>query len=69
MAEEQEIVPVPARYSRVDPWMISHDTAAEIVFLETVDTAELARRLTDQAAKEAMAHVQQSLSSELSGTS
>jgi len=36
MAEEQEAVPVPARYSRVDPWVISHDTAAEILFLETV---------------------------------
>src|SRR5215831_19259402 len=36
MAEEQAAVPVPARYSRVDPWVISHDTAAEILFLETV---------------------------------
>jgi PhnB protein len=36
MAEGQEKVPVPARYSRVDPWVISRDTAAEIAFLETV---------------------------------
>ena len=35
MAEEQETVPLPARYSRVDPWVISPDTAAEISFLET----------------------------------
>jgi PhnB protein len=36
MAESQPIVPVPARYSRVDPWVISRDTAAEISFLEAV---------------------------------
>ncbi|MGH2934085.1 MAG: VOC family protein, partial [Gaiellaceae bacterium] len=27
-------VPVPARYSRVDPWMISPDTEAEIAFMK-----------------------------------
>jgi uncharacterized glyoxalase superfamily protein PhnB len=36
MAGQQTNVPVPARYSRVDPWVISRDTAAEIAFLETV---------------------------------
>src|SRR4051812_47732898 len=29
-------VRVPARYSRVDPWVISADTGAEIDFLEAV---------------------------------
>jgi PhnB protein len=33
MDEEQEAVRVPARYSRVDPWVISRDTDAEIEFL------------------------------------
>jgi uncharacterized glyoxalase superfamily protein PhnB len=31
-----EAVRVPARYSRVDPWVISADTGAEIEFLEAV---------------------------------
>src|SRR5215469_9651105 len=35
MPEDQETVPIPARYSRVDPWVIGPDTAAEISFLET----------------------------------
>jgi PhnB protein len=35
MTDEQETV-VPARYSRVDPWVISADTEAEIAFLEGV---------------------------------
>ena len=35
MTEDQETVPIPARYSRVDPWVIGPDTAAEISFLET----------------------------------
>jgi PhnB protein len=35
MAEAHETVPVPARYSRVDPWVISADSEAEISFLET----------------------------------
>lgn len=34
MAEQREQVVVPPRYSRVDPWVISTDTAAEIAFLE-----------------------------------
>jgi uncharacterized glyoxalase superfamily protein PhnB len=36
MTDEQRSVRVPARYSRVDPWVISVDTSAEIEFLETV---------------------------------
>jgi PhnB protein len=32
--DEQKAVVVPARYSRVDPWVISTDTGAEIKFLE-----------------------------------
>lgn len=32
MTSEQQVV-VPARYSRVDPWVISVDTDAEIAFL------------------------------------
>jgi len=36
MAQDDETVDVPARYSRVDPWVISSDTAAEIDFLTTV---------------------------------
>ena len=35
MTEDQGTVPIPARYSRVDPWVIGPDTAAEISFLET----------------------------------
>lgn len=34
MGDEQAAVHVPARYSRVDPWVISRDTDAEIRFLE-----------------------------------
>jgi PhnB protein len=34
MAEQPSPVRVPSRYSRVDPWVISADTAAEIAFLE-----------------------------------
>jgi uncharacterized glyoxalase superfamily protein PhnB len=34
MTIEQESVRVPPRYSRVDPWVISADTDAEIHFLE-----------------------------------
>jgi PhnB protein len=33
MDEEHASVRVPPRYSRVDPWVISRDTAAEIDFL------------------------------------
>jgi len=36
MGDESETVPIPARYSRVDPWVISPDTAGEISFLESV---------------------------------
>jgi PhnB protein len=36
MANEVDSVQVPARYSRVDPWVISPDTDAEIRFLTTV---------------------------------
>ncbi|HEX5995647.1 MAG TPA: VOC family protein [Jiangellales bacterium] len=32
----EQNVRVPERYSRVDPWVISHDTAAEIAFLTQV---------------------------------
>jgi PhnB protein len=35
MASQDDPVRIPARYSRVDPWVISSDTAAEIVFLTT----------------------------------
>ena len=31
---------VPPRYSRVDPWVISSDTEAEIAFLETTFDAQ-----------------------------
>jgi uncharacterized glyoxalase superfamily protein PhnB len=34
MSDEQVAVQVPARYSRVDPWVISADTEAEIRFLQ-----------------------------------
>jgi PhnB protein len=33
-------VPVPPRYSRVDPWVISSDTEAEIAFLENAFDAQ-----------------------------
>jgi PhnB protein len=33
-------VPVPPRYTRVDPWVISSDTEAEIAFLETAFDAQ-----------------------------
>lgn len=33
-------MPVPPRYSRVDPWVISSDTEAEIAFLETTFDAQ-----------------------------
>lgn len=36
MAKDNEPVHVPARYSRVDPWVISSNTDAEIAFLTTV---------------------------------
>jgi uncharacterized glyoxalase superfamily protein PhnB len=36
MANDDEPVDVPARYSPVDPWVISSDTDAEIAFLTTV---------------------------------
>jgi PhnB protein len=36
MTGSAETVPVPARYSRVDPWVISSDTDAEIAFLGAV---------------------------------
>lgn len=36
MANDDEPVDVPARHSRVDPWVISSDTDAEIAFLTTV---------------------------------
>ena len=36
MANDDEPVDVPARCSRVEPWVISSDTDAEIAFLTTV---------------------------------
>ena len=36
MSDEESSVRVPSRYSRVDPWVISVDTDAEIRFLESV---------------------------------
>lgn len=36
MAEVNEGARVPPRYSRVDPWVISQDTDAEIAFLTSV---------------------------------
>ena len=60
MAEGQEKVPVPTRYSRVDPWVISRDTAAEIAFLETafgaVETP--GSRMLDPAGRIAHAEVE-----------
>jgi uncharacterized glyoxalase superfamily protein PhnB len=38
--DASEPVRFPARYARVNPWVISADTAAEIVFLEGVFGAE-----------------------------
>jgi PhnB protein len=35
-----EAVPGPPRYARVDPWVISSDTKAEIAFLETAFDAQ-----------------------------
>ena len=35
MTSERDEVRVPARYHRVDPWVISQDTDAEIAFLTT----------------------------------
>jgi PhnB protein len=40
VGDTSEPVHVPARYARVDPWVISADTAAEIAFLEVVFGAE-----------------------------
>jgi PhnB protein len=40
MASGQEIVPVPPRYSRVDPWVISSSTEAEIALLATAFDAQ-----------------------------
>jgi uncharacterized glyoxalase superfamily protein PhnB len=40
MANGSQTVPVPPRYSRVDPWVISSDTQAEIGFLETAFDAQ-----------------------------
>jgi PhnB protein len=36
MSDEKSSARVPSRYSRVDPWVISVDTDAEIGFLESV---------------------------------
>jgi hypothetical protein len=38
MLSGSETVPVPTRYARVDPWVISSDTEAEIAFLQTAST-------------------------------
>jgi hypothetical protein len=40
MANDDEPVHVPARYSRGDPWVICSDTDAEIAFLTTVFEGE-----------------------------
>jgi PhnB protein len=40
MARGHDTVPVPPRYSRVDPWVISSNTEAEIAFLETAFDAQ-----------------------------
>ena len=58
MTEDQQTVPIPARYSRVDPWVISPDTAAEISFLETAFGAVETRgsRMLDAAGR--IAHVE-----------
>jgi uncharacterized glyoxalase superfamily protein PhnB len=40
MASGHESVLVPPRYSRVDPWVISSNTEAEIAFLETAFDAK-----------------------------
>lgn len=36
MTDKHENGDVPSRYSRVDPWVISHDTDGEIAFLTAV---------------------------------
>jgi hypothetical protein len=51
-------VRVPARYARVNAWVISRDTDAGVRFL-------LAGRFAGPAAQEAMAYVQRSLREEL----
>lgn len=60
MAEGQDEVPVPGRYARVDPWVISRDTAAEIAFLEAafgaVETP--GSRMLDPAGRIAHAEVE-----------
>ncbi len=72
-------VKVPPRYARVNAWVISRDTDAEVRFLTTafggaetpgsrmleVAPAELASRLADPAAQEAMTYVQRTLRQEL----
>jgi hypothetical protein len=40
MSPGSQTVPVPPRYSRVDPWVISSDTDAEIAFLESAFDAQ-----------------------------
>ena len=35
MTDQKQAVRVPSRYSRIDPWVISVDTDAEIAFLAT----------------------------------
>jgi hypothetical protein len=40
MPSGSQTVPVPPRYSRVDPWVISSDTDAEIAFLESAFDAQ-----------------------------
>jgi PhnB protein len=40
MLSGSETVPVPPRYARVDPWVISSDAEAEIAFLETAFDAQ-----------------------------
>jgi PhnB protein len=40
MGDESPEVPIPARYSQVDPWVISLDTGSEIAFLASVFGAE-----------------------------
>jgi hypothetical protein len=66
MTGREDTVAVPPRYSRVDPWVISLDTEAEIRFLEDVDPAELTSRFADRAAVGAMTYVRDSLTNELS---
>ena len=40
MADDADALPIPSRYSRVDPWVISSDTEAEIAFLVDVFGAQ-----------------------------